>query len=148
VIARGNRLLSVSLISFGLLGCAAFREGIPQIFYQAELVEPANAAICNELSQAMAVQTGLSVISHSDPRQPGSSCSTTLHEASNDDEVDIDCHGQTLNLIVRHHTWIGARRPNDATNRLADALLKVVQMRYPKSEMKRVTVYSNPFFGP
>lgn len=142
------RLIAVALLASSICGCAAFREEIPQILYSAELVEPADMQICDELARDMATQEGLTITTQANPLLPKSSCSATLRAAGNGIEVNINRAGQTLNVVVRRHTWFGAAQPDPATERLADALVEIVKARYPKSDLKRVKAHSNPIFGP
>lgn len=145
---RGSRLSAVALLACAIYGCAPFREELPEILYSAELIEPADMRTCDELSHDMAAQEGLIVTTYVDPLLPNSSCSATLRTAGNGIEVDIDRAGQTLDITVHRHTRYGAVQPDAATEDLADALVRILKARYPKSDFKRVKVYSNPFFGP
>jgi hypothetical protein len=75
---RHFRQIAVVFLASGVCGCAAFREEIPQILYRAQLVEPADMQICDELSHDMVAQEGLTVTTQANPLLPKSSCSATL----------------------------------------------------------------------
>ena len=130
-------------------GCSMFREEIPQLLYRFNLAATVDNSACDDLARAMQdAPASLKVRRTPGPPAPHVSCNAVLDETNgNHHEVDLHLRGATLDLVIVRHSAFGANTPNEASMHLADQLIAIVKLHYPKSNAQRVTVYSSPL-GP